>query len=597
MMVCYQPFQTKEIMISSFCILYLAAHPFSDQFDTDKRLQSPASVREVMVPLEQVVKDLEQCSHVPFTVSRSIAQRKITLVFKNRPLNEAMKAMNTALFVEWVPFKNGYRLQLTDSAKDEERRQEIYDQHNAQSTIEHSLKRLSAYSNLSAHDLMEMSSNARTKLRNSDPRLLTDSDREQARDLGDMSWVSLAEPLGQNLPDSAKALAEGQSVVLTSDHLSGTVPMGLSSMLEMRSGTNTYACTSAQALVRFRPDLCELEALLVRRYPTNMAAAIAYPAKLDLRPSSSADQGPLERRLKQWAKPTDAKVLETAMAADGQLPDPGYRTIWGGTLSLAEHLAYVSDCTGVPVVADAFRRAVSIYARPHASSVGEYLEKMTAIPNNLESSMHFVRPGAVRTENGWLMVRHANYWRLDKSEIPESVLRPLEVKLGSGQDADIDDYAGIASQIMPLQQAGLDVHVTPTMRFSVYPLYNCFEPLKLWSNLAPVQKDAALNGGIAATDLSSAQLRQLDEVVWDQFWHASSAAALTVSCLTRTVDPTMTRIEFHKSQQSKEEVAAMLRQFPQLLMKVEDKNFFEFNLKMGTNPAMGFRFEMDKGVK
>jgi hypothetical protein len=99
------------------------------------------------------------------------------------------------------------------------------------------------------------------------------------------------------------------------------------------------------------------------------------------------------------------------------------------------------------------------------------------------------------------MARYRAYPLLRSSEIPESLLEPLERKLRAKQEITLDEWAAFATQLTPMQIARADGRVNlagqPAYHETLVPLDNlivALPALRFWASLSPQQRQAALGG-------------------------------------------------------------------------------------------------------
>jgi hypothetical protein len=107
----------------------------------------------------------------------------------------------------------------------------------------------------------------------------------------------------------------------------------------------------------------------------------------------------------------------------------------------------------------------------------------------------------VRLEGDALMARYRAYPLLRSSEIPESLLEPLEQKLRAKQEITLDEWAAFATQLTPMQLARAEGWIRlagqPASHETLVPLDNlivALPALRFWASLSPQQRQAALGG-------------------------------------------------------------------------------------------------------
>jgi hypothetical protein len=174
------------------------------------------------------------------------------------------------------------------------------------------------------------------------------------------------------------------------------------------------------------------------------------------------------------------------------IPSPGYLA---KAFSMAEHLEYLAKSAGVPVIADAFRLPASYEEYMPAATVGEYVRSL------LSQTMPETRGGYFRADHGWLLFKHARYWRQLGAEIPENLYAPIEKQATS---LGLNDYADFAAALTPLQAATFPYRPALT-RFPRLPLAPGLPGLRLWGSLSPDQRQAAYGAGLPVSAMSPSQ--------------------------------------------------------------------------------------------
>jgi hypothetical protein len=127
-------------------------------------------------------------------------------------------------------------------------------------------------------------------------------------------------------------------------------------------------------------------------------------------------------------------------------------------------------------------------------------------------------PAMIRSENGWLMLRHRQYWRELAREIPEHRLKPLEAKVAAGSSPGLDDYANLASNLSLTQLSGLK-NRNLIVDFNPEPLYEWAPVLKLWGTLNVNQRRMAADKGLSIIDLNRSQIDGVVEFLTSLMGH------------------------------------------------------------------------------
>ncbi len=149
-------------------------------------------------------------------------------------------------------------------------------------------------------------------------------------------------------------------------------------------------------------------------------------------------------------------------------------------------LEWVAWHTGYPVISDASRYVPAWYP--------EQLDNPSALLNLLSNDLW------LRFDpSGYLLARHKRFWMLNRFEIPERLVRPLEAKWLAWQWLSLDDYATLAAAITDEQARGF-TRVRRRGRtqfwaaFDNDALYSELPALQFWASLSASQRQRALAG-------------------------------------------------------------------------------------------------------
>jgi hypothetical protein len=149
-------------------------------------------------------------------------------------------------------------------------------------------------------------------------------------------------------------------------------------------------------------------------------------------------------------------------------------------------LEWVAWHTGYPVISDASRYVPAWYP--------EQLDNPSALLNLLSNDLW------LRFDpSGYLLARHKRFWMLNRFEIPERLVRPLEAKWLAWQWLSLDDYATLAAAITDEQARGF----TRVRRRGIIQFWAAFDndalyyelpALRFWVSLGAAQRQRALAG-------------------------------------------------------------------------------------------------------
>jgi len=484
------------------------------------------SMRLKIVPLSECMNEFQKQTGVEFDVAPNIEDRKLTVVFRDKPAQEAMAMVASTLFCKWSSEGDGYRLDLPMDVRNEENRMLDAEHNVLKERIADVVKRMT---DIASHpkdeltDERDQMDKEMAKLRQSrDPesqKLLNELRKQHSR-FDYLGWWDIGAAL-RGSDNAADALASG-STLFASTNPGEALPLPVSATPTFTARVvvpgpdgkpvvETRTPSGCVAAIRVNPVTDELE---VKTVATGvMPAAGQTTNKMQLLNSGEAQtkliRMPLRRRLAEWARMLDTKMLDIKPAPPAT-PEvsPGYAA---RALTMADQLEYLADSTGISVVADAYRVPATGEQYLTGNSVGEIVRQLRF------ATLENVIGGTFRSENGWLLYRHPNYWRMLDSEIPESAFAPLEAKPKSGKPITLADYAEFASSLTPWQ-AFVFPYRAPLTRFPRLPLIKAMPALRLWASLSDGQRRIAYVSGLPLLEMDPSQKDfyrvALNELLW-----------------------------------------------------------------------------------
>jgi hypothetical protein len=155
-------------------------------------------------------------------------------------------------------------------------------------------------------------------------------------------------------------------------------------------------------------------------------------------------------------------------------------------LLAADALEWLAWHTGYPVISDASRYVPAQYR----DALDNPRALLTLLSNDLWLRFD---------PSGYLLARHKRFWMLNRFEIPERLVRPLEAKWLAWQWLSLDDYATLAAAITDAQARGFTrVRQRGSIQFWTAfdndPLYWELPALRFWASLSAAQRQRALAG-------------------------------------------------------------------------------------------------------
>lgn len=500
---------------------YPAQGPGGDTFPRDQRLERKLTVHAKVMPLSDLVRDLSRETGVEIGVAPAIADRKLTLLFEDQPAAIVMARVSSLFFANWKPVKTGYFLTIDSAVRREEDDLKYAEQQVAGEQIAKFLEGLAALDGTSDTAIVkerltlskeaarlreEQSSSGRERLGQIDYRLAI---------LQAKSWAPFARALSTSMQVYCQQLSEGETL-FASTRSDDDVPRLPSEFLP-KGGIWPDASPDVIAQMHYVPSRRQLAGLVNVLGTQGGGSGMPISYKLpDI--DANGKKAKLLQRLSKWATATDPSILSTTLkltAVANESSSP--------ILSLADHLAYLHDHSGVQIIADAFRLVCSVDGPLAAKTVGEYL---VALAKDKPADIIKTKLGYVRTESGWLLVRHKDYWRYFDSEIPEKVLLGYE-QLSARRPLTLDEYASFAGNLTELQLAsfqdrGFDIFV----KFPVTPLVSGSASLRFWSSLNADQRQAALGNGLLYRELNESQQNYYASAIRAMLWRNPIKAEL-----------------------------------------------------------------------
>jgi len=160
-------------------------------------------------------------------------------------------------------------------------------------------------------------------------------------------------------------------------------------------------------------------------------------------------------------------------------------------LSMADHLEWLSDLTGIPVVADAFRLPVSgEQFKTGPNTVGDWLLQFTGDSFPGGDTVVATKGFYAHAEGDWLLMRHGGFWRLKQSEISEELFKGIEEKSATPGLA-MGEYFAFVGRLSDAQKNRLQTPQSTLSNFNLVPLAETMPALSFCSLLDALQLVAA----------------------------------------------------------------------------------------------------------
>jgi hypothetical protein len=507
-------------------LLCLCALVSAADFHSDARLSKSISIHLKMAPLSVCVKEFATQTGVGIYVTPNIKERKVTLIFKDRPAAEAMEMLAKTMFCEWSSESGGYRLEMTHEVINEEIGLLAEEDKVLKERLAAVIEQIRAVAATPKEELIQ----ERDKMNADLDRLRYSRDpagqkefQQIQKDRAKFNWFGWWE-VGfalRNAPSVVDTLAAG-TTVFASTGRGQALPLPLSAVPGITAAvmvpgadgqmhSELRSATGAVGALRCNPVTGDLE---WRSMATGLGpGASGYSGtRASLLNSGDAENKlynlPLRKRLRKWASTLDTQLLEVKLNQGPPPKSPGYMA---QAFSVAEHLEYLAEAANIPVVADAYRLPASSEVVMDGTTVGDYVRHLR------DQGMPGVGGGSFRTEKGWLAFRHPRFWRQLAAEIPESAFAPYEQKIKSGNSLSLEDYASFALELTPWQARVFPYRPALT-RFPRLPLIGAMPALRLWGSLSGDQREAAYATGLPLAAMGGAQLGLYKDALTELLW-------------------------------------------------------------------------------
>jgi len=458
------------------------------QVDPSKRLTLSLSCQSISALCSEISR---QTGGV-FVAEGPIAERKVTLACSDRPLGEIQDQIAQFLGAEWVQRANRKAIRLLPETLSLERRQLQLEENSMRASVRDVLKLLSWCAQNSPEALAEFRSSPKGY---GGPPL-------EIYHPSELAFLSSE----SNLAEVSFAMQPNLERHLT-DLLSGAV-LGFS--LEKRPGhillptrsTQPSEVESSPMALSFDPATRKLRFATMFRAPWDAEILMPMARDIALPTPKKLVLGPLAQREAEF---TGVKLERLKSAVVTPLPALPRSPYTASALGLSEHAIYLASQFKMPVIADAFRVAVTGESSAISPSLETYCQ-------NLVASSKITPLAAVigcQESKGWLQMRHAQPWCLYGSEVPEQMLATMESRPAAANAPSLEDYANQAKKLTDSQRAFFEQRVNVLVRFPVRPLRSHIPMLAFWASLNAGQRTQAEATGLNISRLAQPQLNLL----------------------------------------------------------------------------------------
>jgi hypothetical protein len=452
----------------------------------DARLQETLALQEPFAPLRQVLRTVQEATGVPLYADRAIAEDKVCILTRERPAHEILTRLAETLRYRWQPSTDSSGYRLVQPASERAREQGLLRAY-AQARIDAIQKPLREVMQL----LRRYNRQQLEKLAEDPNSRLSPEAKGLLQEMLVDPKVYLAMQTLAALPDSiVSKIAQGETVAFSSDPAPGEFPL---------------PDALKQQVLEYRRATTNLDILDIKKITVRLAVE---PKTLELQYMIHAEHGNGESRI-WW------DIMRAHSVAEDALVQHPQNAVWREWHSDAEAFRALKPTpTRAPTltIPEPIRRSPLValirYAREHGLDLyadayrirlfgAEERERTPQVDFEQARRQLFW----VRLEGETLMARYRAYPLLRPSEIPESLLEPLEQKLRAKQEITLDEWATFATQLTPMQIARAEGWIRlaeqPTDHETLVPLENlmvALPALRFWASLSPQQRQAALGG-------------------------------------------------------------------------------------------------------
>jgi len=452
----------------------------------DSRLQETLAIQKPFAPLREVLRTVQEATGVPLYADRAIADDKVCILTRERPAHEILTRLAETLRYRWQPSTDGKGYRLAQLASERAREQGLLRAY-AQARIDAIQKPLREVMQL----LRRYNRQQLEKLAEDPNSRLSPKAKGLLQEMLVDPKVYLAMQALAALPDSiVSKIAQGETVAFSSHPAPGEFPLPdalKQQVLEYKRATTNH-------------DILDIKKITVR--------LAVEPKTLELQYMIHAEHGNGESRI-WWDLMRAHSVAEDALVQHPQ------NAVWREWHSDAEAFRALKPTPTRPptltipepirrsplvaLIRYARERGLDLYADAYRIRLFGAEERERTPQVDFEQARRQLF--WVRLEGETLMARYRAYPLLRPSEIPESLLEPLEQKLRAKQEITLDEWATFATQLTPMQIARAEGWIRlagqPASHETLAPLENlmvALPALRFWASLSPQQRQAALNG-------------------------------------------------------------------------------------------------------
>ncbi len=453
----------------------------ANDWQSDARLRKPVTLQLPNALLDEVAQELSKQTGVIFTIDPALKEDKATLFVTNKPAWQVLGKLVSLLGLKCEPKGDGYQLLPDSTLRQQEQAAVEWEYRATRRDAENTLR---SWAQLIREDFPVYATRALDieeemgKLEQEKPVGWQDRRAALAEQFQQVLQIALwhrylAGWLYRQFPSSVwRRLWNGETIWFSTVPAQGSFPLPVDALRWQAYPAGTIP-RSMRFGICFDETKQELVFIAIIWHGDDAAEPEVEMYTHPVTPAPE-DKPPLQTRWEKWqTSPEEFNRFQQKILHRKSLPAPPAEQA-----TVADSLRWIAQQTGMNVIADAFR--VPVRPVHEGNTLAEWLSRFT-----------IEEPGYLRIEGDWLLFRHAHYWRLRRSELPETLVRQMEQKSAT-EGLTLDDYATLASRLTPEGILRASESTGYSFRFDRAPLQYAAPALRFWASLTAEQKKMAL---------------------------------------------------------------------------------------------------------
>lgn len=497
---------------------------------SDSRLTNLVDFDANLRQITDFCAEVSASTGVSLTAEKGVQDLKVDVFVDGKPVGETLDKVAKALNCEWVPLKEGYRLEMSVPMTNRERNFNLAEDEDQLRLLKLMLWGRQYVSTFFPATQQQrrtgdqfFSVEQRRKI--VDPYQKEYQDAEAAKDAirtqnAYDKWSMVESSLndfmiGRVLNQFDKVATEnfwkGEPFVASTDPASqyklfpSDFPLNVRSSYAGNDGKTYEADYQHYSFFRFDP--------VKSRMQMNMLTYAIMPEPFNSQGASkggggftfSSTSNPISDRVKSlpfykdlvpWmdAEATPKKFSQTIDKATKEWKSPYFNK----RRRLGDHLRWLHKATNIPIVAQADRSCLYLWINFNRGfdTSSQYLQAM--MKDNEMLAME---------DKGYLVARNFRYWRHRRHEAPEAIWAQFESKDGT-KTMNLQDFVR-AAQLLREDQLFSQEIGSPLTGIENYTVLSSYHSLRLFGALTPSQQKMALSKGISFSELGTAQQGQM----------------------------------------------------------------------------------------